>query len=420
MPELLEILDGVEINASRLWARHMELAKIGAIPGGGSCRLALSEEDSAARMVFSNWCKEAGLIVKTDHAANMFGILSGADDSLPLIGSGSHLDTQPNGGRFDGVSGVLAALEVIETIKDVGIKTNAPLAVINWTNEEGVRFSPGVLGSNWFVGNISDRNLNQTLAIDGARFGDEAKARGWQGGDIRNELNLGTFIELHIEQGPMLEAHKKQVGIVTAVQGLKWMNVEILGTNGHAGTVPLDMRQDALLTAARIIDAVNQIGCSSGSDARLSVCRLQTSTDGPSTIVNKASFLIDMRHPKESVLQEMFRQCSELCQSISLANGCQSRTEQTANIAPTIFDKDLVNTLENAAINLHYRYERITSGALHDACNIALKASTAMIFVPCRKGISHNVDEFASAQDLAAGTNVLLHAMVSQAGVTIN
>ena len=263
----------LRVNADRLWARHMELARIGAIEGDGNCRLALSAEDSAARHVFAAWCHAAGLSLCTDRAGNMFAKRRGTNPDLPAIAAGSHLDTQPHGGRFDGISGVLAALEVIETLNDAGIETLAPLAVINWTNEEGVRFAPGLMGSSWFVGQLSDAGLADVRDADGVRFQDEARMRGWLGDQGPGEFAMDAYFELHIEQGPILEKLGHQVGIVTSVQGLRWLDVTITGMDGHAGTTPLDHRQDALLTSAKMLVALNTLGETYGPDARVSVGR---------------------------------------------------------------------------------------------------------------------------------------------------
>ena len=406
----------LRVNGDRLWARHMEMARIGAIAGDGSCRLALSAEDSEARHLFASWCQAAGLDLRTDRAGNMFAIRAGTED-LPVIAAGSHLDTQPHGGRFDGISGVLAALEVAETLNDAGIATMAPLAVVNWTNEEGVRFAPGLLGSSWFVQAMDDDALAQVRAEDGASFAEEARLRGWSGPAGPRSLPIGAFFELHIEQGPILEQRGDQVGIVTSVQGLRWLDVSVTGTDAHAGTTPLDHRQDALLTASRMIVAVNAAGRARGADARVSVGRIKTATDGPSTIVGEASFVIDVRHPHAEVLDDLAAECARVCGEIGRAAECGVELSARIAIPPTDFDAGCVDALEVAARELGLRHSRIASGALHDASNIAAVAPTAMVFVPCRDGMSHNVKEYASPEDLAAGASVLMHAMLSKAGL---
>lgn len=408
----------LRINADRLWSRHMEMAKIGAIPGDGNCRLAMSTEDAAARSLFATWCDAAGLSMQVDGAGNMFALRPGTDPSLPPIAAGSHLDTQPHGGRFDGISGVLAALEVVETLNDAGIETRAPIAVINWTNEEGVRFGPGLMGSSWFVGNITDERLATIHDAAGLSFVEEASSRGWRGPQAAGAFSMGAFFELHIEQGPQLETRGHQIGIVTSVQGLKWIDVEVTGMDGHAGTTPLDHRRDALLTAARMLVALNDIGRSFGPDARVSVGRLIPETDGPSTIVGGVRFVIDLRHPDAAILADLCSQSEAICRVIATADGCDIALSERISVAPKHFDPDCIAALTAAARDLGFSHSEIASGALHDASNIVDVAPTAMIFVPCRDGISHNVSEYASREDLAAGTSVLLQAMLAKAGVS--
>jgi len=399
------------VNADRLWARHMELARIGAIEETGSCRLAMSAEDAEARALFARWCREAGLEVRVDGAGNMFCFRPGLDPERLPVGSGSHLDTQPHGGRFDGISGVLAALEVIETLNDEGIQTNAPLAVINWTNEEGVRYAPALLGSGWYTGLIDEEGLAKAHTPNGILFRDEAKSRGWLG-EGSEKFPLGAFLELHIEQGPILEQEQLQIGVVNTVQGLRWLDVEVTGADGHAGTTPLDQRQDALLASARMLVALNEIGRSYGPAARVSVGRLKPETDGPSTIVGRASFVVDIRHPDAETLEKLTQECAAACASVGASSGCEVECSQRISVPPTVFDETCVAALEQAAIQQGYSYRKMASGALHDAANVARVVPTAMVFVPCKDGISHNVREYASPEDLAAGANVLLHAML--------
>ena len=416
MSKQLSEFANLRVNSDRLWARHMEMARIGAIPGDGNCRLAMSDADGAARTLFAGWCRAAGLTLHTDRAGNMFAIRPGRDATLPLVASGSHLDTQPHGGRFDGISGVLAALEVVETLNDAQIETEAPLAVINWTNEEGVRFAPGLMGSAWFCGEMSDDDLAAITDADGTSFAHEALRLGWAGQALPADLALGAFIELHIEQGPRLEAADKQVGIVTSVQGLRWLDVTVTGADAHAGTTPLDLRRDALLAAATMLVRLNAAGRACGQDARVSVGRLTTATNGPSTIVGEARFVIDLRHPDAATLAQLATTSRAICAEMATAAGCTATVSERVSVPPRAFDPGMVDSLEAAAARLGYRHMRIASGALHDACNVAKIAPTAMVFVPCRDGISHNVAEYASPEDLAAGASVLLHGVLAAAG----
>jgi N-carbamoyl-L-amino-acid hydrolase len=406
----------LRVNGERLWARHMEMARIGAIGGSGSCRLAMTAEDAEARALLDSWCREAGLKVTVDRAGNMYAVREGSAPDRPLVAAGSHLDTQPHGGRFDGVSGVLAALEALETIDEAGIRTLSPMAVINWTNEEGVRFAPGLLGSSWYAGLLDDAALAGLQAADGTFFDDEARLRGWLG-ESSAKPAIGAFFELHIEQGPILEREGLPIGIVTSVQGLTWLDVTVTGMDGHAGTTPLDHRQDALLAAARMLVALNDAGRASGPDARVSVGRITTATDGPSTIVGHASFVIDIRHPNAATLAALAAECEAICRSLGSSSGCAVEVSRRISIPPTQFDLHCVEALEVGAERLGYSHMRLASGALHDASNVAGVAPTAMIFVRCRDGISHNVNEYASPEDLAAGASVLTQALVTTAGI---
>ncbi|MDU9004407.1 Zn-dependent hydrolase [Sedimentitalea todarodis] len=408
--------NAIKVNAERLWARHMELARIGALGETGSCRLSLSDEDAEARDLFAGWCRAAGLTLHSDRAGNMFAVRPGRDPKRSIVAAGSHLDTQPHGGRFDGISGVLAALEVVEALNDASVETEAPLAVVNWTNEEGVRFAPGLLGSNWYIGAIDDAVLDDIRASDGARFADEVERIGWRGATRPEDLPLDSFFELHIEQGPILEAAAVQVGVVTSVQGLCWLDVKVTGMDGHAGTTPLDGRQDALLAAAAMLLRINEAGRAEGDEARVSVGRFIPETDGPSTIVGALDFVVDIRHPDEAVLKRLESRCFALCDETARSYHCRAEASRRVAIPPRKFDADCIAAVQGAADDLGYSNQQIASGALHDASNIAARVPTTMIFVPCRDGISHNVAEYATPEDLSAGCDVLLHAMLSRAG----
>ena len=403
------------INSDRLWARHMEMAEIGPIEETGNCRLALTAEDRAARELFARWCRDAGMQLKSDRAGNIFAMRPGRDGDRAAVAAGSHLDTQPHGGRFDWVSGMLTALEVVETLNDAGLQTEAPLMVINWTNEEGVRFAPGMLGSAWFAGRIDDETLDETLSTDGRRFADEADAVGWRGAASRDDLPMDAFFELHIEQGPVLEACGADVGVVASVQGLRWLDVQVTGSDAHAGTTPLEGRRDALLAAAAMVVELNAAGRREGPDARVSVGRLKTATDGPSTVVGQTEFVIDIRHPDAKTLERLCARCRQVCEAVATSHTCDLKVCDRFAVPPTLFDESCVKALEQAAKSLQLSYRKMPSGALHDAANVASLVPTAMLFVPCRDGISHNVAEYTSKEHLAAGCNVLLRAMLAQA-----
>ncbi len=350
-------------------------------------------------------------------AGNMFAIRSGVSPNRSIVASGSHLDTQPHGGRFDGVSGVLCALEVVETLNDASVATGAPLAVVNWTNEEGVRFAPGLMGSSWFVGRLPDDELLGAVSSTNALFSDAAKAAGYLGTMRPDELDIAAFYELHIEQGPILEQSGKQIGIVESVQGLRWLDVSVLGMDAHAGTTPMDQRRDTIQASARMLVAINDFGRRHEPDARISVGYLKPQTEAASTIAGRTDFIIDIRHPEAVVLQRITDACRDLCLTEAQAQGCTAEVRQRVAVAPVSFDGDCVGRVARAAESLGYAAMRMPSGALHDASNIAAIAPTAMIFIPCKDGISHNVRESASAADLEAGCNVLLRAMLGSAGV---
>ncbi len=405
----------LRINGERLWQRHMAMAEIGAIEGNGNCRLCMTPEDGEARDLFRSWCEDAGLRVKVDLAGNMFGIRPGTDLSAPMILTGSHLDTQPHGGRFDGVSGVLTALEVIETLNDANVETKAPIAVVNWTNEEGVQYSPGLMGSSWFVGRLSDADILGATSRDGVRFETEARSRGYLGDQRPENFDIGAYYELHIEQGPILENQDRQVGVVEAVQGLRWLDVSVTGMDAHAGTTPMDQRQDTIQASARILTALNDLGHEHAPDARISVGYFRPLTDGASTIAGQTEFVIDIRHPDKTTLDNLTETSGKLCVREAEKQRCSADVAQRIAVQPGIFDVTCVGHVESATRALGYRYKRMASGALHDACNMMTVVPSAMIFVPCKDGLSHNVNESAKPEDLAAGCNVLLHAVLASA-----
>ncbi len=407
----------LRIDGGRLWRRHLEMAKVGSIEGGGCCRLAMTADDRAARDLLRTWCADAGLDMRIDLAGNMFGLREGAGAKAPVVLSGSHLDTQPHGGRFDGVSGVLCALEVIETLNDAGITTDLPIGLVNWTNEEGVYFHPGLMGSSWFVGDLSDRDLLEAVSTNGVRFEEAARAMGYLGAPGSMHLNIAAFYELHIEQGPLLEQEGRQIGVVESVQGLRWLDVTVLGRDAHAGTTPMEQRSDTLQATARILVALNELGLQHRPHARVSVGYLKPATDGACTIAGRTDFVVDIRHPDTAVLDHLAQEAKVLCHSVADSQDCEVQVALRASIEPVAFDRSNVDHIAHAAEALGYRTRRMASGALHDASNLAKIAPSAMIFVPCKDGISHNVAESATPDDLEAGCNVLMQAMLASAGV---
>ena len=407
----------LEANEQRLWASLMEMAKIGATPNGGCSRLALTDEDKAARDLFVAWCREAGCEIAIDRLGDIFARRAGAEPARPPVLSGSHLDTQPHGGRFDGVYGVLAALEVIRCLNDAGLRTHAPIEAVVWSNEEGVRFQPGLLASG-VVGGLYD--LDEILAArdpDGAVYRDELERIGYAGQMAVGGRALNSFFEAHIEQGPVLEAEGKTVGVVDRVQGLRWFQVTLEGQDSHAGTTPMALRRDAAAGAAEMILALEAMGRAEGPEARVTVGRIDVVPNAPSTIPGRVAFFIDLRNPSAETLARQEAGLRTRLAAIAAARGLGLTIERGIEIPPVAFDPDCVAAVRAAAEALGIPHRDITSGALHDACCLSRVAPTAMVFVPCKDGLSHNEAESATPADLAAGTSVLLNAILARAGV---
>ena len=406
------------INSKRLWDSLMQIGQIGSTPKGGCCRLALTELDKRARDLFVNWCEEAGCTIAVDSIGNIFARRAGRDNNLPAVLTGSHLDTQPTGGKFDGIYGVLAGLEVIRTLNDQGITTAAPLEVAVWTNEEGYRYDPAMLGSGVYAGVFE---LADALAIpgnDGSVLGHELERIGYAGETLAPpEQRHAAYFEAHIEQGPVLEQNGNVVGVVTAGQGIQAAELNIRGQEAHAGPTPMDMRSDALLPAARIVTEVNRIAASI-NNARGTVGDLRVLPGSRNVIPAEVQLSVDLRHPDQQVMDNMYATLRDFVAELARTEHPECQFEwQNEWQSPVIpFAEELVATVRNAAAELGYRHQDIVSGAGHDACYVAQVVPTAMIFVPCEGGISHNEKEMASPDDLAAGCNVLLQSMVNTAG----
>ena len=327
----------------------------GAIAGDGCCRLAMTPEDGAERDQLRSWCIAAGLEMKVDLAGNMFGIRGGSERHAPLVLAGSHLDTQPHGGRFDGISGVLCALEVVETLKDAGIATRLPVGIVNWTNEEGVYFQPGLMGSSWFVGQMSDAQLLDAVSRTGERFDDAARARGYLSEYRSRDLEIAAFYELRIEQGPVLEREERQIGIVESVQGLRWLDVTVLGMDAHAGTTPTDQRRDTIQASVHMLVALNELGLEHRPDARISVGYLKPATEGASTIAGQADFVVDIRHPDADVLDRLTESCRALCRSRARDRDCEIRVSKRIAVAPVSFDSACIDRVADSTDYFGYR-----------------------------------------------------------------
>jgi N-carbamoyl-L-amino-acid hydrolase len=409
----------LQVNGERLWTSLMALAEIGATPKGGVCRLAASDLDGEARHLFIRWCEAAGCAVRVDKVGNIFARRAGRDPSLPPVMSGSHLDTQPTGGKFDGAYGVMAALEVVRTLNDLGYETEAPIEIVAWTNEEGSRFSPAMVGSGVFAGVF---DLSEGLArpdnLTGVTLGAELERIGFAGPEPVGGHPVAAYFEAHIEQGPILEAAGKPIGVVTGAQGQRWYEVTVTGQEAHAGPTPMPRRRDALVGAARMIEAVNRIGHAHAPYACATVGFVQVSPNSRNTIPGRVFFTVDFRHPEDVVLTEMDRDLRQACEGAASAIGLEVEVKEFWNFPPTPFHPDLVGAVRDAAATQGYAHQDIISGAGHDAVYMARVAPTAMVFVPCVGGISHNEIEDAKPEDLTAGCNVLLNAVLDRANAT--
>lgn len=411
-------LNQMRINQQRLWDSHVQMAEIGALPLGGSCRLSLSKDDKKGRDLFVKWCREAGCDIRVDQMGCIYARRPGRDNALPPAATGSHLDTQPHGGKYDGIYGVLAGLEVIRTLNDHNIETEAPVEVVVWTNEEGVRFSPPLTGSQVFCGRIPLERAHALETIDGSTVRDDLKKIGYLGEDINGQnYPMACFIETHIEQGPILEQANQQIGVVTMIQGATASTVRVKGVDNHAGTTPLSMRQDALVGAARMVSRLNEIGLENDEATRVTVGRFDVYPNSTSSIPGEVFFHIDLRHPEQATLDRLDAQFRKEVSDIAGELNLEVAYEPMMAIAPTPFDEKVVGVVNQVTEMLGYPYRRMISGAGHDAMNMAVVAPTAMIFVPCEGGISHNEAEAAKPEDLAAGANVLLHALMKYSGI---
>ncbi len=407
-----------QINGQRLWDSLMEMAQHGATPKGGVCRLALTDVDKAARDLFVQWCEAAGCTVSVDQMGNIFGRREGRDPSRPPIIMGSHIDSQPTGGRFDGIYGVLAGLEVIRTLNDAGIETEAAVEVSAWTNEEGSRFAPAMVSSGVFAGVFDlDYGLSRT-ALDGVTLGDELTRIGYAGDVPVGGRPVGAFFEAHIEQGPILEDEGITIGVVTDAQGQRWYEVTFTGQEAHAGPTPMPSRRDALLGAARVVDAVNRIGMTHQPNACATVGLMQVFPNSRNVIPGRVFFTIDLRHPNDDVLRQMDAELRAALAEISEGIGLQMDFEEIWYSPPVHFDDACIAAVRGAAESAGYSHRDIVSGAGHDACYIARVAPTSMVFIPCTGGISHNELEDTTPEWVTAGGQVLFQAVLERAMAT--
>jgi N-carbamoyl-L-amino-acid hydrolase len=403
----------LRIDAERLWASIMETAAIGATEKGGIRRLTLTDLDRAVRDWFVARCTEAGCSISVDELGNIAARRPGRDNSLPPIAIGSHLDTQPTGGKFDGVIGVLAGLEVLRTLNDAGYQTHAPIEVIDWTNEEGSRFAPAMLASGVFAGAFDRDYAYSRTDREGLSFGAELERIGYRGDEVCGARRLGAFFELHIEQGPILEAEGKTIGIVTGVQGMRWYEVTVTGMECHAGSTPMHLRADALVAAARMIGAVQVVGLAYAPDAVATVGLVEVRPNSRNVIPGEVFFTIDLRHPDDAVLAAMEAALRERLEAAAREDGVAMALTRIWDSPSVHFDAGCIEAVEDAARTLGFGARRMVSGAGHDAAYIARVAPTTMVFVPCEKGISHNEAEKSEPGDIAAGADVLLRAVLA-------
>jgi N-carbamoyl-L-amino-acid hydrolase len=409
--------ENLRINSDRLWDSLMDMAKIGPGVAGGNNRQTLTDEDAEGRRVFQLWCEAEGMTMGLDKLGNMFAHREGTDPTLPPVMVGSHLDTQPTGGKYDGVLGVLAGLEIIRTLNDAGIKTKHPIEVVNWTNEEGARFSPPMMSSSVFAGMYTTEWVYDREDADGKTVGEELARIGWLGDEEVGARKMAAFFELHIEQGPILEDESVDVGVVTHGQGLNWLQVTLTGKSSHTGSTPMPNRVNAGLGMARITQLVDEIAWSHAPLAVGTVGHCDIYPNSRNIIPGKVVFTIDFRHPTQAVIDDMEQRLREGAQKIVDNIGLTMDIEQAGKFDPVTFDEGCVSAVRRAAERLGYTHRDIVSGAGHDACLINRVAPTAMVMCPCVDGLSHNEAEEISKEWATAGTDVLFHAVVETAGI---
>jgi N-carbamoyl-L-amino-acid hydrolase len=405
------------IDGDRLWNSIMEIAKIGPTEKGGSRRLALTDLDREARDLFVAWCEDAGCTVSVDQMGNIFARRPGSDPTAAAVVTGSHLDTQPTGGRFDGVYGVLAGLEVVRTLNDLDTQTERPIDVVVWTNEEGSRFAPSMIASGVFAGQFTlDHGLSRPDP-EGLTIGEELERIGYAGEEEVGARDIHAYFEAHIEQGPILEAEDKTIGVVTGAHGQRWYEVTLTGVESHAGPTPMDRRKDALLGAARLVELVNRTGLAYPPEACATVGMIDAYPNSRNVIPGRVFLTIDFRHPDDGVLAQMDRDMRAGLDDIVTDIGLELEIEQILYFEPVHFDADCIAAVRQSAEAQGFSLRDIPSGAGHDACNIAAVAPTSMIFIPCVDGISHNEIEDAKPEWITAGGQVLLGAILEMAGV---
>ncbi|MDN7178128.1 Zn-dependent hydrolase [Caballeronia sp. SEWSISQ10-4 2] len=405
----------LKIDGPRLWASLMEMAQIGVTPKGGVRRLALTEDDRRSRALFATWCVEAGMSVRIDQIGNVFARREGSNAKAKAVLIGSHLDTQPEGGRFDGVYGVLAALEVVRTLNDRRVTTEKPIEIVSWTNEEGARFTPAMLGSAVFVGATPLAAAWQTTDAEGVTLREALNQIGYAGTPGHGMENVDSYFEAHIEQGPILESHGNPIGVVTGGQAIRWLDVEVTGVAAHAGTTPMPYRKDALFASAAMALALEAIAQRFAPLGLVTIGQVNVPNSSRNTIAGRVAFTVDLRHPDDTKIDAMEREVRELFGKIAADRGLKADISTYWKSPATPFDAACVDLAEEAAKGFGYAYERIVSGAGHDAIHLARHVPTAMVFIPCVDGLSHNEAEEALPEDVTCGANVLINAVLARA-----
>jgi N-carbamoyl-L-amino-acid hydrolase len=407
----------IRIDGDRLWQSLMELAQIGATPKGGVRRLALTDLDRQGRDLVVRWLRDAGARVEIDGAGNIFALRAGRDSAAPVVLTGSHVDTQPSGGKFDGNYGVLAGLEVLRTLNDAGFVTKKPVGVAIWTNEEGTRFVPTMGGSGAFARVFTLDYLLAQRDIDGISFGEALHGIGYAGSVPVGERVVDAYFEAHIEQGPILEREDTVIGVVTGALGQRWYDCLWTGQDAHAGPTPMEARHDALRGASRMVEEVNAMALRHAPEGRATVGFMQVKPNSRNVIPGQVTMSIDVRHPDDDALATMDRELRAAAAVIARDLRLECDVRQVVEFAASHFDVDCVSSVERAAQMLGLSSRKIVSGAAHDAVYLSRVAPTSMIFVPCKDGISHNEIEDARPEHLEAGANVLLHAILARAGI---
>jgi len=414
---MTKIASNLQIDSARLWEAIHETAQFGGTAKGGVRRLTLGPEDKQVRDWFRTACEDAGLEVQIDALGSMFALRRGRDMSKPPVGLGSHLDTQPTGGKFDGVLGTLAALEVVRTLNDAGIETETPLCIVNWTNEEGSRFAPATMASAAYAGDYTTDDILARTDAAGTSVGEALDSIGYRGAEPVGQRKFGAFVELHIEQGPLLEAENKTIGVVDRGQGITWYDGKVTGFESHAGTTPMPLRRDALAALSEVVLAVERICRAHGPNAVGTIGEALIAAPSRNVIPGEIAFTADIRSPAAETLAAIDRDLRSAFAEIAARRKVEIAFDAIWRKPPTIFNPKLVDAVENAAKTLGYSHRRITSGAGHDACNLANVVPAAMIFVPCKDGVSHNELEDATQADCTAGANALMHTVLALAGV---